>query len=211
MRSSAAAGALLLLARMSSGFASTRRCDSPPTLAFADGGIYTVRADGSRLHLLSRDGSYPAWAPDGSRIAYDVEQAATMGTADVFVVRASGGTPSAVTRDGKGFLPGWSHDGRQLYFVDLNGGGQYVSNPDGSNRAEVPAGWFPESWSPDGRAYLAASRSALAVISGNRRRVLVRGVHLGGAVWAPKGDRVAYVDRERGLFVIRSSGRGRER
>ena len=35
--------------------------------------IYTVRADGSDLTLVIRDGGNPNWSPDGSRIAYDLE------------------------------------------------------------------------------------------------------------------------------------------
>ena len=40
-------------------------------LAFhSAGGIYIVRADGSGLHRISKDGVQPAWSPDGSQIAY---------------------------------------------------------------------------------------------------------------------------------------------
>jgi Tol biopolymer transport system component len=36
----------------------------------ADAGIYRVRPDGSDLRLIIPGGAFPAWSPDGTRLAF---------------------------------------------------------------------------------------------------------------------------------------------
>ena len=78
-------------------------------------------ASGHKRQMTKDDGVQPQWSPNGRYIAYwaiDLD-----GDRDLWTVRASGGTPSRITRDH--FLnwnPVWSPDGAWLYFCSNRGG-----------------------------------------------------------------------------------------
>jgi Tol biopolymer transport system component len=95
------------------------------SIAFAKngpGGIFVMSADGSHLHSLvptepisghpgfSSAPSFPAWSPDGSRIAF-VSYRPGGSTIEII---DSDGSNRRVLRDGN--LPTWSPDGKQLAF-----------------------------------------------------------------------------------------------
>jgi Tol biopolymer transport system component len=64
-------------------------------------GIYTVRPDGTDLHLLIPEAASPAWSPDGSLIAYspeDVEHSLGWG---VWVANADGSNPRMISAIGQ--------------------------------------------------------------------------------------------------------------
>jgi dipeptidyl aminopeptidase/acylaminoacyl peptidase len=106
----------------------------------------------------------PVFSPDGRTIAF---YSTAGGYQDVWLVPASGGEPTQLTResmssdDGR-FSPAWSPDGRTIAFV--------------SNKADY---WADDVWTVD-------------VASGQARQ-LSRGITVIGPTlaWSPQGDRIA--------------------
>jgi len=56
----------------------------------------------------------PSWSPDGLQIAFDSAEG-------VYVISADGGLPRRIT--GNGMVPGWSRDGKFIYFASERSGG----------------------------------------------------------------------------------------
>jgi Tol biopolymer transport system component len=129
--------------------------------------IRLVRPDGSGDHLLV-DGTHPDWSPDGSRIAYVVDDVA------IWVVNADGGDPEQlpVPCDDTCLLndsPAWSPDGSTIAvsrFVAPSDGDVYIdvaaldlASGDIRTLYTPPAGeasWYVR-WSPDGRSIVVNS------------------------------------------------------
>ena len=114
-----------------------------------------MNSDGTSQTRLTNNGSddvYPAWSPDGSKIAF---QAYRNGQAEIYVMNASGSSQTRITNygdyDGQ---PAWSPDGSKITFV-RKVSGQYhvwVMNADGSNPQQRSGQAYSQGpvWSPDG-------------------------------------------------------------
>lgn len=117
--------------------------------SLTDGGSRDLTAGhGSRVTNL-----FPAWSPDGRTLAFASNRG---GRFRIWIMRADGGDPRAVTAAGAGDLaPTWSPDGRQIAFVR-----QF---PDGTadllvrelasgseRRIELPGVESGPAWSPAG-------------------------------------------------------------
>jgi len=82
--------------------------------------VATMRIDGTGLRILTHDGyldpaeydgGWPAWSPDGSKIAYSARD-------DIYVMGADGSHARRVTTAAGGdFSPEWSPDARTLVYV----------------------------------------------------------------------------------------------
>ncbi len=178
--------------------------------------IYTVRPDGSSLTRLTSDSAddrYPAWSPDGRRIAFTSDRDTPRG--DLYVMNADGSGATRLTNDAVASNPPrelshptWSPDGKQIVFSAAQGGfdgtNLFVINADGSGLTlltQNPDYDENPSWSPDGaRIVFDASRnlqpdgiyimnrdgSAITEIVGSAQR-------LGGTEpsWSPDGTLIA--------------------
>jgi Tol biopolymer transport system component len=125
--------------------------------------LYLVPADASRptrplamrAHVVAP--LQPAWSPDGSKIAFTVEQGRGAG---IYVMRADGSGVQRIAPGGHGAV--WSPDGSMIAFR-TNGyeyktkglkayGGNWTVHADGTHRVALPpsshAGF---SWSPDSK------------------------------------------------------------
>jgi Tol biopolymer transport system component len=108
----------------------------------APAALFTVRLNGSSLHRLTPFTLHVGasdWSPNGKQIVFEAYPSGPYG--DIYVVKATGGTPVNVTRDTTGQAdPVWSPDGQRILFLDngfVNGVGRTglaTMNPDGTQR-----------------------------------------------------------------------------
>lgn len=167
------------------------------------GGIWIVDAAGGEPEPLI-DGpdieTFPAWSPDGTRIAYVT--GSTFGDGDVWVANADGSDARQLTdRPGREWALAWSPDGRRLAFVTTDGGSQVwtlVVDEDVPPRAIVPAHW--PSWSPQGDqlvitvgdSFSAGALAAIDIIEGGTRALPIELPNASEGTIAHDG-RVAFV------------------
>lgn len=142
-------------------------------LAFArsegeSSGIWVMNANGRNARALTEDDlveeptftpdEYPAWSPDGERIAYT--SFLPDGNDDIFVMNANGSSPTRLTSGSEYDTdPDWSPNGKLIAFS--RDGDIYTMRPDGSNVRQVSRGSARDgapAWSRDGR-WLAFSRA----------------------------------------------------
>jgi len=117
--------------------------------------IYVVRPNGSGLkrltftkgdaHTLGDDG-FPAWSPDGSRIAFTSNRTAD---GDIWIMRADGrGQRRLVGLRGRDeFGPTWSRDGASLAFTSYDAAQKgliYLAGADGKGLRKLTAGFDPD-------------------------------------------------------------------
>jgi Tol biopolymer transport system component len=129
--------------------------------------LMVMNADGSNLRALTQpeDGQVHSfsWSPDGTRIAFTrqfLETQQLFGY-DLYVMPADGGTPVALTHDGRSLEPAWSPDGSRIAFVsrkpaqEFRRNGIYVMNADGTDVTRLTTVGTPDdspAWSADGSA-----------------------------------------------------------
>ena len=122
------------------------------------GGLSAINADGSNLRKLVEgpwEAFYPAFSPDGSRIAFSC---AFANSADIYVIDANGANMEKLTFNNS-FIAGvsWSPDGTKIAFGRMHtvtNTDVYVMDADGKNQINITntpgVAEFGPSWSRDG-------------------------------------------------------------
>ncbi len=184
---------------------------------------------GSSLRVLqnltnqSGNTSWPAWSPDGKRIAFASDRD---GPPSVYLMDADGRNVRRLTDAKEGSdQPTWSPDGTKIAF--RRNWNVFVMNADGSGVSDLTGGTgsvnADPAWSPDGKQIAYASwrpgeggyRVVVMGADGSDKRPISPADNPSGGVypsWSPDGKRIVYSDRSDGaleLFVSGPDGRGR--
>ena len=192
-----------------------------------------MNADGSFRLRLARNGSAPAWSPDGRTIAF-------FSDTKIYLMNADGSEHRPLTRPltaGRKQSLAWSPDGRKLAFLNDGDCAQfcfnlYVVNSDGSGLRNLTSklaggGRFGDAglvtdpaWSPDGKkiAFVRLNGSPgepiyVVKADGSGLRNLTPkpvGTYAAPA-WSPDGRKLAFVSDRDGnpeVYVINANGSG---
>jgi TolB protein len=202
-------------------------------------GIFTVAPGTRQVRRVTRGCGwdwFPAWSPDGRRIAFSRACRNTSGL-DLYVIGTNGkGLRRIVQTRTNDLWPSWSPDGLKIAFVSgepqftkpgqtgvdpelwvvgVNGHGlKRLTNND--VRDETPA------WSPDGKwiAFFSSRRGhkGLWVIGADGRRAHALGITGGEPAWSPDGTQLAFAHSRTGvgretvdLYIANADGSGIKR
>jgi len=85
-------------------------------------GLYLIRPDGSDAHrIVEGDAEYPAWSPDGRRLAFmslGFPAGSSSDAYEIYGVGVDGGSVRRLTNlTGEDGWPAWSHDGTRIAYT----------------------------------------------------------------------------------------------
>jgi TolB protein len=127
--------------------------------------IITMKPDGTDQRILARSPlfEWPAWSPDGSRVAAQATEG--IGTQrDIYVINADGTAQRNLTHtpSPSEYEPRWSPNGRKILFESRSGKNRnvHVVNADGTRHQNLARSTRYDgqpNWSPDGRSIVFVS------------------------------------------------------
>jgi len=178
---------------------------------------------GDAQNLTRRPASeerYPAWSPDGSKIAFTSNRD---GTYNLYAMDSDGNSVRQLTREkapAVGYLPCWRGDGKQIVFgLDRGGEGVMASvAPDGPNLKILGPGRDP-CISPNGKTIAFTQRVgkgfclfAMDVDGKNLRQLTTHENEIGAVVptWSPDSSKILFSDQvgeALEIFVCDADGR----
>jgi Tol biopolymer transport system component len=197
------------------------RC-APVELGNCD--IFTMAADGTDVVRLTKtpevQETWPAWSPDGSRVAYTSD--ASDAFQDIWVMDADGfGQTQLTTTPGFDAFPEWSPDGSRIAFTSDRSALDdiWVMDPDGSNPVRLTHGTNVDErpdWSPDGTRIVFGRGGDVWVMDadGTNETALTGTAHDDFApAYSPNGRKIAFNRRGRderiAVRAMRADGTGR--
>ena len=192
--------------------------------------IFIIDPLGSKPKRLV-EGSYPAWSPDGQKVAYSVRE--RHGFGQVQIINSDGtGQRQLTSLDSGACMPDWSPDGGKLAFNTCSGtlpnGEKVAVNPhsgtlpriaivdkNGENLRFLTDGYGPR-WSPNGRQLLFSrtgtspgERGAIWIVNedgSGLRKVIEDDSSVMEPAWFPDGNAIAFGSRrEKRPAIFRTS------
>jgi TolB protein len=186
--------------------------------------VYLVNPDGSGAKNLTdskSENAYPAWSPDGKKIAFASDRD---GTLHVYVMDADGSNVNQVTKgDAASRVPTWSADGKTIAFCRAAENGSQICTVDAAGGEAKPVGvgdgWDP-AFSPDGKKILFTSfrdgdgfRLYVMDADGSNIKRLTDDPNPVGYVypaWSPDGKKIAWTGHKNDalhIFVADADGK----
>jgi Tol biopolymer transport system component len=189
--------------------------------------IYTVNPDGSGLAKITNNSAtdmWPAWSPDGKKIAFT--RHIQGGDEDVYVMNADGSGQKRLTDEGvDDSYPTWSPDGSKIAFMsnrtrccDI-----YIMDADGSNTRKITDNARLNgnpSWSTDGTKFAFDSQAVTSAsgnsgiytinVDGRDEKALTDSPDDEFPDWSPDGQRIVFQGNG-GIYVMNSDGTQRRK
>ena len=188
--------------------------------------IYVMDGDGRnsrRLTVNPAKDEWPAWSPDGKKIAFvSNRNNVNKDHMQIWVIDSDGKNPIRLTDGLADVFPDWSPDGTKILYVtfdvpkdhNLAPGGITVMDADGNNKRLLKnrGGVFP-SWSPDGKRIVYVDDGQIYVMDtdGRNSEQLTHDVGFKRMPsWSHDGTRIAYLANHR-IWVMDSNGKNERR
>jgi TolB protein len=191
--------------------------------------IWVMNPDGSNKRAVTnapwRDGYYPSWSPDGSKIVFSRTGRSYWSTDDdIAIVDVDRGETSVeiIFTYGDGQCAAWSPDGQRIAFTGAGAWEIFTITPDGSGLTQVTNfGRYPvegPDWSPDGSKiaceyyttpsysiWVVDSHATMATLN-EATMITDDGFH---PVWSPDGTMIAFSSERSGnrdIWAINVNG-----
>ena len=178
-------------------------------------GIGIMNSDGSSSTSLDCCGfrKHPAWAPDGSRIAYDAGGSFQGQNTTLHLIDPDGGIPVVTTLVGAEFA--WNPSSTEVAFSrNIMPFELYTAVVSTSTATQLTMGVvdnFDPNWSPDGTKIVYESDKDIYLINadGTGAQLLTNLGNNGSPVWSPDGLRIAFEsdrDGSKDIWIMDSDG-----
>ena len=193
--------------------------------------IYVMDGDGGNQRRVTVNPAvdrYPAWSPDGKKIAFvSNRNNVNKNHKRIWVIDADGKNPVRLTDGVSDSYPDWSPDGKTILYVaghvpelhDLAPGGIIAMDADGKDKRLLKnRGGIHPSWSPDGDriAFISGNIGrdtqvhVMDADGGNPRQLTRDTEHKHTPSWSPDGRHIAYESQDR-IWVMDSDGKNQRR